>query len=195
MIEIIDEIKSAIMNHKKKVFMLFIITASILTFFSPVQVQGISMYPTLKDKDFFIETYHFGQEIKRFDIVRAETDKSVIKRVIGIPGDTIKVSKKELYINGVIQKHICNNKEKKYTGMADEVEIVDNYEVCEENNYKIAFGNTGNNSQYLNISENNQEIKLNKNEYFLMGDNRLNSTDSRAFGVINKHQIKGIALK
>jgi signal peptidase I len=195
MIEIIDEIKSAIMNHKKKVFMLFIITASILTFFSSVQIHGISMYPTLKDKDFFIETHHFGQEIKRFDIVRAETDKSVIKRVIGIPGDTIKVSEKELYINGVIQKHICNNKEKKYTGMVDEVEIVDNYEVCEENNYKIAFGNIGNNSQYLNLKQNNQEIKLNKNEYFLMGDNRLYSTDSREFGVINKHQIKGIALK
>jgi len=77
----------------------------------PNEVKGASMFPSLQDKDYLLTdklTYHFSDP-KRGDIVVfrapateqcAETECEYIKRVIGIPGDRVKVEKNKVYLNG-----------------------------------------------------------------------------------------------
>lgn len=80
----------------------FIITNFIVR---PVQVKGNSMYPTLHDESIgFSDTlgYHIG-EIERFDIVIVyieEKNEYIVKRVIGLPGETVSYLNGNLYING-----------------------------------------------------------------------------------------------
>ncbi len=120
---------------------------------TPIVVEGSSMVPTLDGHEVMI-LKKFDQDYKRFDIV--VVDKSfegdnLIKRVIGMPGETIEYKSNKLYIN-------------------DEV-VSDPY----------AYG----------ITKDFEKIKLGKNEYFLMGDNREISLDSRLLGPVKKNKIEG----
>ena len=121
----------------------------------PVQVKGDSMYPTLKDGDLMFLNkigYSFGS-INRFDIVVIDKgDTYIIKRVIGLPNETIKYEDNVLYING---------------------------EVVEEPH--LPEGTMTEDFYYI-IPEDN---------YFVMGDNRKNSLDSRGLGCFESSQIRG----
>ena len=122
---------------------------------TPVKVDGDSMYNTLNDNDIVLLSK--VSSIDRFDIiVLKETDNNatIIKRVIGMPGDKVKIRNNKIYINNKI--------------------IEDEY----------AYGET---SDY-------DEITLGDDEYFVLGDNRLISKDSRYFGAIKKSDIKGKAV-
>jgi len=70
--------------------------------FSPIRVNGDSMYPTLCDKDIMIlnEIGYYLNGVERFDIVVVDTGKDkIIKRVIGLPGETVRFKDNKLYIN------------------------------------------------------------------------------------------------
>lgn len=73
--------------------------------FKPLQVNGLSMYPTLNDGEFGVGSVvgtRIGT-IKRFDIVTIYSDQlkeCIIKRVIGLPGETVQFKDNRLYING-----------------------------------------------------------------------------------------------
>lgn len=128
---------------------------------TPVRVNGSSMYPTLKNGEIMLLNkinYRF-HDIKRFDIVVVkEEDQKIIKRVIGLPGETLKYENNTLYIDGqeVKEKYL---KEK-----------------TEDFNLKsIGYK------------------KIPNNCYFVIGDNRDNSKDSRIIGPVNKKQITGRA--
>ena len=97
------------MNIKEaaKTIIYFLILAAILIglrhfVFTPVVVKGDSMDPTLADGERVIALKN--TEIKRFDIVTFpapdDEGKNYIKRVIGLPGDTIEYKDDQLYING-----------------------------------------------------------------------------------------------
>ena len=78
---------------------------AILYFFigRPFTVSGQSMYPTLHNGDHMIMSKLGG--INRFDVVilkAPDEDKEYIKRVIGMPGDTVEVKSGVLYINGTV---------------------------------------------------------------------------------------------
>lgn len=117
-------------------------------------VDGNSMSPTLLDGEFklFYKNY---EEINRYDIVLInnsenrlskddlKTINSLVKRVIGIPGDTIDVVNGHVYINGELDKY--------------DVEGTEN-----DLYYRSSFS-----------------ITLGDGEYFVCGDNRLNSYDNR----------------
>ena len=136
--------------------------------FSPKQVVGRSMYPTLKNNQKGIVNVirsNLGK-IERYDIVIAkiqeeEKTSEVIKRVIGMPNDTISCKDEIIYINGQ---------------PLDEPYLESEYkeEWVKKNHY---------------FTKNFQEIKLKDNEYFIIGDNRPLSQDSRDFGPITREQI------
>lgn len=122
---------------------------------TPIKVNGNSMNNTLKDKDIMILdkiSYRF-QEIKRFDIVVVKKGNDyLIKRVIGLPGETVEYKNNKLYING-------KNIDEKF--------------IHEKTNDFI------------------MEEKIPDDCYFVVGDNRPVSNDSRYIGVINKKDILG----
>lgn len=132
-------------------------------FIDPVRVDGGSMDTTLANGQVMIlnKIVYKRNDVKRYDIVVVnEGDKSIIKRVIGLPGETIEYKDNKLYINGK--------------------ETSDPYSSTETDDFSITdIGHT----------------KIPGDCYFVMGDNRANSLDSRypTVGVVRKNQIVGRA--
>ena len=130
------------------------------------QVQGSSMEPKLSSEDNLIVdkiSYRF-HDPERFDIVvfpfRYEENTFYIKRVIGLPGETVRIDEKgNILINGEILEESYGKEVIQSPGRADE------------------------------------DIVLADDEYFLMGDNRNNSTDSRdpSVGNVRRDEIVGRA--
>ncbi len=132
--------------------------------FMPVTVDGESMLPTFEEKNKVVVSKLTS--IDRFDMVVFDApDDSVlyIKRVIGLPGDTIEVKDEVLYVNGKAYKEEYVNRE--YDG-----EIV-----------------TGD----FTLEEMTGSTEVPEDHYFVMGDNRLRSKDSRTFGFISDENIEG----
>lgn len=119
---------------------------------TPVRVDGDSMKNTLKNGDILL-LYKLSS-IDRNDIIVLDEEKDnekIIKRVIGLPGETVAIKKGKIYINDKV--------------------IDDEY----------AYGET---SDF-------DKVTLADDEYFILGDNRLISKDSRYFGPIKESEIKG----
>ncbi|MDF2556748.1 MAG: lepB [Bacillales bacterium] len=138
--------------------------------FAPVLVDGQSMMPTLHDQNRMIVNkigYIVG-EPKRGDIVvfHATQDRDYIKRVIGLPGDTIEYKDDVLFING---KEVKEPYLDKYKSQIDEGTLTDNFSLEALHGMK----------------------KIPKGEYWLMGDNRRFSQDSRHLGPIKRDKILG----
>ncbi len=143
-------------------------TASVLiiTFlYQPVRVEGTSMLPQLEDRDrLFINkfVYHF-ESIERGDVVvflhpsSLDPRRSYIKRVIGIPGDHIRIENGRVYLNDKL---------------LHEPYVPARYR---DNRFMA-------------------EIVLPPDEYFMMGDHRSISSDSRDFGPVNRSLIYGKAV-
>lgn len=120
---------------------------------TPVVVSGDSMVPSLKDGQLLLLnklSYRF-KEIERFDVVVIKVGKNeIIKRVIGLPGETVEYRDNKLYINGSLL-------ETEYDFETDDFE----------------------------------EKLISDNEYFVLGDNRRVSSDSRIIGMIKRKDIIG----
>ena len=120
----------------------------------PVRVEGSSMYPLLKEGDAgisFIISRYFG--VERFDVVVLRSERlsyPIVKRLIGLPGETISFRDNVLYVNG---------EEIPQDFLSEEVDTAD------------------------------YEIVLGEDEYFVMGDNRGISRDSRYYGPFSGKEI------
>ena len=134
---------------------------------SPHEVVGRSMEDNFWNGEYLLAdkvSYRFG-EPKRGDVVIFQHSETAdyIKRVIGLPGDSVELRDGFYYVNG----------EK-----LDEQEYLDDGIYTDGGNY---------------LSEG--EVKtVPEGKYFVSGDNRPHSSDSRAFGVIEKSAIKGRAI-
>ncbi len=135
-----------------------IVVALIRSFIiTPVQVEGMSMYSTLDDKEILL-LKKYDKTYQRFDIVVFNYNNSkLIKRIVGLPGETVQYKNNKLYINGKqVTEYFLNNQE----------------------------------TYDFNLEELGYE-KIPKDYYFVMGDNRTNSTDSRIIGLVSASDIEG----
>lgn len=140
-------------------------------FFAPIVVDGLSMMPTLHDQDRMIVnkfSYRIG-EPERFDIIvfHAPENKDYIKRVIGLPGDTVEYKDDILYVNGKAF-------EEPYLEELKNDETLDG-PLTQPFTLKEIIG---------------QEI-VPEGELFVMGDNRRYSKDSRIIGTIPMGKVLG----
>lgn len=131
----------------------------------PYMVEGSSMDPTFKDGDYLIVdqiSYRF-ENPSREDVIilkyPKDHSKNFIKRIIGLPKETVSIRDGEVYIKGVD---------------GEGFRVDDSY---------VKFG-----------KKDNLDISLGENEYFVLGDNRANSSDSRYWGVLRKDEIVGRPL-
>ncbi|MFT4414857.1 signal peptidase I [Fredinandcohnia humi] len=133
-------------------------------------VEGESMMPTLEDGNLLMVNkieMKIG-ELERFDIVvfHKNEEEDFVKRVIGLPGDTLQYKADVLYINGkkVAEPFLDEFKEELIGGQL-----------------------TGD----FTLEEATGETKVPEDHVFVIGDNRLDSWDSRHFGFIRIDQIVG----
>ena len=166
--------------------------------FEPFQIPTGSMIPTLAVGDFIlVNKFTYGIRLpvvgtKIVDITEPKNgevmvfipphrDEYFIKRVVGIPGDKVRYQDKTLYINGtrqnqtfVSQSPPVNPRFLQYREKLGEVE-----HLIQRNAYR-------------EIST--DEWVIPEGHYFMMGDNRDQSSDSRYWGLVSEHNIVGRAV-
>ena len=151
------------------IFALMVLALVMVFVIQPVKVEGTSMLPYLHDgerifvnKLIYYDDYRWAPHIYRGDIVvfwfPDDPSKSFIKRVIGLPGDTVEVHDGQVRVNG-------RDLDESYL------------------------------DQHLNMAHANKPPTYVKpGYYFVMGDNRDNSSDSRFWGLVPKKYIYGKAV-
>ena len=145
------------------IFLVILVLAIIYISGQRITVSGISMYPTLSDKDTVMVdriSYHlFAPE--RYDVIvfpyQFQKDVGSIKRIIALPGETIQISDGHIYVNGRLLEEPHSFDPIEQPGLAAST------------------------------------FTLREDEYFVLGDNRNNSSDSRdpTLGSIRKEDIEG----
>ncbi len=152
-----------------RIFVICFVAVYLLTTFliKPIRVEGSSMYPTLVDGEIGLTNVFAARymNIERYDVVivhNKEKDEYWVKRVIGLPNDTLYVKDDILYINGEAQEESFLNTE-----------------------YVQSFKNSG------VFTEDVDPITLKEGEYYLLGDNRPRSDDSRRHGAFKREDITG----
>jgi len=146
-------------------FSVVIAIVIILFLYQPVKVEGTSMMPSLVDQErIFINkfVYRLGLgDIGRGDTVvfhyPSDTTKSYIKRVIGLPGDTIAIDEGRVYVNG---------------NALDEAYVPDEYR----------------DRQTI------PRVRVPEDHYYVLGDHRSSSNDSRTWGPVPRQYIYGKAV-
>lgn len=135
----------------------------------PFQVEGRSMDNTLQDGERLVMLKL--AEVDRFDVVVVPPpnvpEKLYIKRVIGMPGDTIEFKDDKLILNGK---------------PLDEPYLAEMQAQTE-----------GNFTYDMTLEERTGATEVPEGQIFVMGDNRRNSTDGRNFGFINIEDVRGEA--
>lgn len=162
----------------------FVVSAIVILLFvnfvaHPVRVDGKSMYPTLKDGEFGFTNVGgvLLNGVERGDIVVVTMEEDGqkthwVKRVIGLPGDTVTCVNDVVFINGKV---------------LDETQYIDpDYrQSCVD---KFGYFNKVPNEDNTDVKD-FDEVKLNNDEYYVMGDNRPYSKDSRYVGPVKKSQL------
>jgi signal peptidase I len=140
------------------------ISAFIIIFlYQPVEVEGTSMLPGLQDQErIFVNKFVYKFEaIQRGDIVvfhyPLDPSKSYIKRVVGVPGDRVRIRDGQVYVNGILLREP----------------------------YVPA--------EYFDVRS-MVETSVAADSYFVLGDHRSMSNDSRDFGAVDQRYIFGKAV-
>lgn len=135
---------------------------------TPSIVKGESMMPNLQDGDRIILSKI--SSIDRFDEIAFEAPDSndnYVKRVIGVPGDTVEMRNDQLIINGKTYEEPYLDEYKQF--------LNDGFTLTEDFTLESLTG----------------EEKVPEGKYFVLGDNRQRSKDSRTFGFIDEESVIG----
>lgn len=181
-----------------KLFLLFILLMSV--FRSAVAdwytVPTGSMQPTIKEGDRIIVNkmaydikFPFSQlslykvsEPKRGEIVVFESKAAqnrLIKRLIGLPGDVIEMRDEALFINGKPLNYQISEQSAQQLLVTEQVDTIIHHVRIDK--------------QRSNQLSNFKPITVPKGHYLVLGDNRRNSSDSRVYGFVPHHELKGKA--
>ncbi len=202
-------------DNVKTIFYAILIALFIRSFlFEPFNIPSGSMYPTLLEGDFlFVSKYSYGYsryslpmgmpllpdrlwytEPKQGDVIvfKLPTSPNIdyIKRLIGMPGDKVKMEDGRLYINGKvvdrkrIEDYVIRDKFGNTERYSQYVETLPNgvsHNIIEKNDYGFV--------------DNTVEFTVPEDHFFFMGDNRDNSTDSRfsQVGMVPRENLVGKA--
>lgn len=155
-------------------FSVLIAVVLIVFIYQPVKVEGTSMMPTLTDQErIFINkfTYKFGLgDIERGDTVvfwyPDDITKSYIKRVIGLPGDRVRIEAGQVYVNGRA--------------------LIEDY-VPADYKDSVSWPRIGS-GQIVH------DQVVPPKDYFVLGDHRSSSSDSRSWGFVPRENIYGKAV-
>lgn len=168
---------SAIIEYLAKTFRIIVLVACIMLFIrtfvvEPGKVNGRSMENTYDDAELFLVNKFalLFREPQRGDVVQfydPSTQKVLIKRVIGLPGEQIQISRGSVSVRDA---------------QMQETLLSENY--LKPNT--ITESATRDTTLYETIPQ---------YEYFIMGDNRPMSVDSRTFGTIHRSSITGIIFQ
>lgn len=148
-----DRIKKELIELLKSLIIAALICFLLIKFIMmSVIVNGSSMNPTLYNGDFgfsFVITKNI--KLNRFDtvVIKADEDKKIVKRLIGLPNETVEFIDNSLYIDGKLIEQDFS-----YQGYTQDLKVT-----------------------------------LSEDQYFVLGDNREYSRDSRYYGPFRSKQI------
>ncbi len=191
--------REILVEYSRSFFPVLLFVLVIRSFvFEPFRIPSGSMMPTLLEGDFiFVKKYAYGLRLpvtetkiietgepKRGDVIvfRLPQDPSInyIKRVIGLPGDTVVYERHRLTINGetIDMQPVAIGAEKPSVHLEDldgrlhDIQIYEAYDSPRDGTYRVPEGH-----------------------YFVMGDNRDRSKDSRYIGAVAEEFLVGEAVR
>ena len=201
-----------IVEYARSFFPVFLVVLLLRSFLAePFRIPSNSMMPTLLTGDFIlVNKFTYGIRLPVLDrkaielgsprrgdvmVFKSPTDSVTpfIKRVIGVPGDEIRYQHKTLYVNGkkVVQKTLGN-----YTGVGSGAGMTGaslQQELLEGAPHEILIREArGGSLRFSEPGEGRWIVPA--DHYFMMGDNRDNSHDSRFWGFVPDHMIIGKAF-
>jgi signal peptidase I len=191
-----------IVEYARSFFPVLLLVLVLRSFLAePYQIPSESMVPTLQVGDFIlVNKYAYGLRLpvlgtkilsvddpQRGDVmvfVPPHDDRYFIKRVIGLPGDTIRYEGKVLYVNGVRQK---------YEFIREFPEVIGTRTIPVKE-YTEYLGGSPHSTYRYPTQVLNGEWQVPEGSYFMMGDNRDKSDDSRRWGFASESKIVGKAV-
>ena len=194
-----------IIEYAKSFFPVLFLVLILRSFLiEPFQIPTGSMIPTLNVGDFIlVNKYAYGVRLpvvgtkimdvddpKRGEVmvfIPPHENKYYIKRVIGLPGDTVRYEGKTLYINGEIVS-------KEYV---EEVLVTTSIGDLAGTLSTEILGGVSHPTQHIDVAERRRlrtTWVVPNGHYFMMGDNRDNSADSREWGTVAEENIVGKAI-
>lgn len=143
-----------------------LVVAVSLVMFRSIEINGSSMVPTLEQNDRVLANIY--PEVERFDVIvfRDRNDQPVVKRVIGLPGETVRYENDQLYVDGEPMEE----------------------PFLEDSSLQAIRGSW---TSDFSLEEVIDQTTIPSDSYFVLGDNRRFSLDSRVYGTVPEEAVIG----